>query len=440
MMKQKASVLEFLLGEELFCFSTSIVEFVFELEEFEVLDGVSPYILGIAKHDDEAVLLVDTLSLYEKDKKLDMQTPKSVVVVQDEEGATYGMVVDAIVQIGEVEVAPTSIDLNSEDLIINHYKQQDKIINEIVPLPLLKSHQIPSLYRQISSAQQESSSVATQEYLLFKIANELYALQTHYVEEVVEKEGEMFVLQKLNSLFQGALAVRDNVVRIADLQHNNQQESELVVVEHNENRFGVLASEVLGIESFVVHKIEHLEEDGKIAGFYNLDGDVVALVNTTYFLAGEEEQHKEQQGLEQQISSDAKEEYLLFAINDKDFAIDMKHIRQVVQVEDIATTKSSALGVSESVEFIAQWNNHAIDVIKLDRHLGITTQKNAEIIMLQCEGKMSGVLVDEIDDICYVDAKDVMKNKEQNSLIGGALLQDGKVIPTLNPKQILQVA
>ena len=437
---KRASILEFMLKDELFCFNTSIVEFVFELEEYEKIQGVSEYILGIAKHDDEAVLLVDTLHLYENDKLLDMQTPKSVVVVTDEQGANYGMVVDTIVQIEEVEIAPTSIDLSSEELVINHYKQQEKIINEIVPLPLLKAHNIPSFEKKVTLQHSEVHQRDAQEYLLFKVHQEFYAVPTHYVEEVVEREGEIFLLDEESSLFLGATAVRENVVRIANLDKEyTTQESELVVVEHKEQRFALLASEVLGIESFALDKIENLDESGRIAGFYNLDGEVVALVNVGHFLADESNGEITHTGVVQS-ASEKKEEFLLFEINGKDFAIDMKHIRQVVQVEDIATTKSSAIGVSEIVEFIAQWNNHAVDVVKLDSFLGTQTKDNGEIIMLQYGDKMSGVLVDEIDDICYVHPRDVVGNKEQNSLIDGALLQDDKVIPTLNPKQILQVA
>ena len=435
---KKESVLEFLLQGELYCFNTHIVEYVFELEEFEPLEGINPCVLGIAKHDDEAILLVDTLRLFESERKLELQDAKSVVVVQDEQGATYGMVVDAITQIEELEEAPVSVDFNTEDVEVHHYKRKDKIVNEVVPLPLLKHHHVPSFAKHTSLQRHESGSAATQEYVLFRIEDEMYALETSFVEEVVEKEGEMFLLEEQSTLFQGAIAVRENVVRIADVTGDTQG-NDLIVVEHKDERFGLLASQVLGIESFVSHKIESLEADGKIEGFYNLHGDVVAIINAPYFLSGKEHEHiAREESVEHH--GENKEEYLLFAIDGKDFAIDMKHIRQVVQVEDVAASKSSAIGASRGAEFIAEWNHHAVNVIKLDRVLGTSTRDNGEIIMLEHEERMSGILVDEIDDICYVHAKDVASNKEQNSLIGGALLQGGKVIPTLDPKQILEVA
>ena len=435
---KRESVLEFMLEDELFCFNTRIVEFVFELETYETLSGVSPYILGIAKHDNEAILLVDTLHLYDAQKNLNKNTPKSVIVIKDEHGATYGMVVDTIVHIEELEVAPVSLDLNSEDLVINHYKQQDKIVNEIVPLPLLKSHHIPSFDKSLPHNQNDEQSNASKEYMLFKVGTKLYALNTDVVEEVVEKETDIFKLEKEQERFQGAIAVRERVIRIAKLNQYQDNADDLIVVEKKGNRFALLASQILGIESFALDKIEYLESHSNISGFYNLNSEVVAIVNVDYFLSNTKQEEKSV--TKTSVETDKNLEYLLFEIGGKDFAINMKHIRQVVQTEDIAKTKSSAIGVSDTIEFIAQWNHRAIDIMKLDTKLGVNTQDNAEIIMLEFEDKISGILVDEIDDICYINSKNVVNTQEHNSLIDGALIQDNRVIPTLNPKQILQVA
>ena len=434
---QKESVLEFMLEGELFCFNTRIVEFVFELEEYEVLSGISPYILGIAKYDNEAILLIDTLYLYNAQKRVSLQSQKSVIVIKDEHGATYGMVVDTIIHIEELEVAPLALDLNSEELVINHYKQQDRIVNEIVPLPLLKKHHIPSFQKLSKREPEPEQNHTTKEFILFKIEHKLYALDAEEVEEVLEKEGELFELETEQERYYAAIAVRDRVVPIASLDGVKDTHSELIIIEQAKKRFAILASEVLGISSFELDKIEQLQNDAKIERFYNLDSEVVAIINPHYFLPKDRE-HKAFRKLE--VQADKSAEFLLFEIGGKDFAINMKHIRQVVQTEDIAKSKSSAIGVSKHIEFIAQWNHHAIDIMKLDARLGIQTQSSAEIIMLEFDNKISGILVDEIDDICYVNHKNIISAQEDNSLINGALIQDNRVIPTLNPKELLEVA
>ena len=432
---QKESVLEFKLNNSLYCFNTKIIKYVFELESYEKLEGISPVVVGVTKYNKEAIPLIDTLKLFSSDDQLKMQNNKSVIVICDDSGGSYGMIVDEIVHLEELEVAPLSANLNSEDLVINYYKKKDIIINEIVPLPLLKSHNIPSFSKYILDKKQ-IQHLNKKEYILFKIKKHFYAIEACFIDEVVEYEGELFKDQ--SNRFYGAIAIRNQAIRVANLDELDGDN--LLIVKKNSSAFAIRANEVLDIEYFDTTTIEEIPKNKqkKISAYYNLNGTLVAIVNIDFFLTKKKDQ-KQNNSMQLDINLD-KEAHLIFSINNKEFALDMNHIRQVIQVHDIAKTKSSALGVeSQAVEFIAQWNRKAVDVIKLDKYLNLKTIDNGEVIMMEYNEKTRGILVDFIDDIYYAEPKDVTHSNTDQTLLDGALFKEDKIIPKLNLKKIFEV-
>jgi chemotaxis signal transduction protein len=178
----KTSVLEFKLFEDVFCFNTQDVEYVFELEEYEKLKGFHSSVIGITKYNNDVMLLIDTAKLY-SDRFLDLETQKSVVVIRDEENKHYGMIVDEITKLEEIERVKLSVDLSTEDMVINHYKDKeaDEIVTEIYPHPLFKKYDIPAM-AVLAEKQLKESAVKsiqnTQSYLLFTINEQNYTFQT----------------------------------------------------------------------------------------------------------------------------------------------------------------------------------------------------------------------------------------------------------------------
>lgn len=432
---QRESVLEFMLKDELYCFNTTIIEYVFELEDYEKLEGISPTIKGIARHNSEAIPLIDTLQLFSVESSLNMNTDKSVIVISEEGGGRYGMLVDEIIQIEELEIAPVSVDLSSEELIINHYKKRDKIINEIVPLPLLHKHTIPSFSKETLTQYKQYSS-DKQEYVLCKIEKSLYAIEAIYVDEVIEFEGEFFAQE--SHKFHGAIAVRNQAIQVAKM--GKFEGSDLLIVQKDGATFGIRASEILDIEHIESSQIQEISQESqeKIAGYYNLNEHVIAIVNLEHFLLRKSsvKNHKKQES-EHVVD---KEAHLIFTIDNREFALDMSHIRQVIQVEEVAKTKSSALGLENStIEFIMQYNHKGVDVIKLDRALDLNTMDDGEIILIEYEKKVRGILIDFIDDIYYAEPKDVTRASSDTLLLHGALFKEEKVVAILNPKKIMEI-
>lgn len=443
-MKREA-ILEFRLNEDLYCFNTKIVKYVFDLEEFEEFEGLDKAVIGLVRYENDAMLLIDTLFLYTGEKHISLEGSKSVVVIEDGEEALYGMLVDEIIKIEDVEPAPSTVDLSSDEMPIHHYKERDKLINEVVPVALLHAKKIPSL-KKMSTIVQDSEDEEFQnknEFLLFEIDSKLFALDTAFVKEVVDRENDFFELEAKSRRFRAAVAIRENVYKVAHLKPNAQNGNELVVVQKKKEHFCIAADHVFGIEFFETKKIEPLEDTYEdLKGFYNKNGQIVAIINENFFIEPHEDQKSIDTEKESKIDKNrsVRKGFLIFKLGEKDFALDMRFVRQVVEEEDIPHTGSVSISSMEEshVAYISEWNHHGVEVISLASMLGIddsnTTSK--EVIMLEIDEKFNGILVDKVDDIYYAKQQDIAFSDDKEVVINGALFKERNLIAILNPYKV----
>ncbi len=428
----KASVLEFCLGEEIFCFNTKDIAYVFELEEYTDFQGINPAVLGVARYNNDVMPLVDTLYLYSQ-KHLQSKGEKSVVVIKDEGKNIYGMVVDEILKIEELDVVYPTVDMNSEDLVINHYKDKEKIVNEIYPLLLLKKQNIMAMQQdELAQTLETEVKKRQEEYLLFTIENHYYAVASRYVKEVVESRSEIFELISEEGRLQGAIAVRDEVINIAKIGEMKNSGS-VIIVESEAKKVALLVDEIFDIETFELSKIENLHDQNlAMNAFYNFDNNVVGIINIDYFIKNIEA-HSSEVVLDNEQKSSRKE-YLSFRMQERRFAIDMKNVRQVVETEMLSKTESSSIIANSNIKFITTWNKMAVSVADISALVGVDNIdiENSQTIFISDGKYHMAFLIDEVEDIIYLQPGDIKSSSENESIIGGAVLVDDDFLVTIN--------
>ncbi len=438
------SVIEFELLGERYCFNTQHVAYVFELEEYSTIGGFNDSVIGVTKYNEDVMLLIDTANLYSA-KSLDMTQEKSVIVIYDKDNKHYyGMLVDSIIKLEEVEEANPSLDLSTEDLVINHYKdeEEDIIVNEIYPLPLLKKHHIPAMASLHVKNDNNTvvKSMQTHHYLIVRVKEHLYAISSKYVKEVIENEFEMFEIKESIKNIKGAIALRDEIVQVADFEDADKHD--VVILEHNGSKVAIEVDEVYDIEDFQTDKIEYLDDAStNIEAFYNYQEKAVAILNPLFYINEKKQDIHDKEEIKAEEFLDEHQEYLIFYIDGKKYSISMDHVRQVLESETLAKTHSSAIAANDYIEFLATWNHQAVSVIKLDSFLGVQTQLDmAQIIFVEYDKKIVAFLVDNIDNIVYLDKKSVSNvQTQQNDIISGAIVYEDEVIVKFNEKFLTEV-
>jgi purine-binding chemotaxis protein CheW len=429
----KVSVLEFRLGEDIFCFDTQDIAYVFELENYTQMQTQNSAILGVVRYNDDVMLLVDTLYLYAQ-KNMQMEGEKSVVVIHDAQANIYGMLVDEILKIEELDKVPPTVDMNTQELIINHYKDQESIVNEIAPLPLLQKYHIAAMQQQKSKrVNADIPKHSASEYLLFRIQESLYAVASKYVQEVVEHKSEVFVVEDaIKSSLQGAVAVREDVIGVAKIVATKPMWDSLVIIAAEGKKVAIGVDEVFDIEPFAITKIESLREKNVgIHAFYNYKNRVVGIINPHYYVENVKSKREYKA-----LATDTQHycEYLTFTIAKKQFAIDMRSVGQVVETEMLSKTESSSIISNSSIKFITTWNKAAVSVADISKLLGIEAFdiEGSQTIFIEYKQQHIAFLVDEVDDIVYIKEDAVKKTSDADGIIAGVVVSQERFFITIN--------
>ena len=439
----KTSVLEFKLLDDVFCFNTQNVEYVFELESYEEVAGLHKSVVGITKYNNDVMLLIDTAKLY-SDKTLDLSSEKSVVVIKDEEGMFYGMLVDEITKLEEIESVKLSVDLNTEDMVVNHYKDRDadEIVSEIHPLPLFKKYDIPAMSSHtLTQIKKKSENLVAdvQSYLLFRVNEHSYAISSKYVKEVLERDAKLFELPQKLAHIKGAMPLRDEVIPVAQIEVS-QKSSDVLVVEVGKRKIGIEVDDVYDIEYFTLSQIEPMtENETGISAFYNHNSEVVAIIDPAFYIENTQEIEDELEKTQmQEVVQNKKYDYLIFFIDGKKFAIDMGCVRQVVETDTLQKTQSSSIVASDHVEFISTWNHKAVNIITLENELGLQAKEDdTQSIFIEYDGHVVAFIVHEVDNIVYLNEEDITSSASQKeNLVNGAIMYNDEVIVKFNEKYI----
>ena len=439
------SVLEFVLKGEIYCFDTRLVAYLFDLESYEKVGAFAPSVLGIGRYNDEAMVLVDTCRLY-CGKPLDLQKPKSVIVISDERGGIYGMVVDEILKIEEVEKAEITLDMNSDSMIVNHYKDGERIVNEIVPIPLLKKEGVPAFARKRSRHRQQekqsSQKEASQSLLRFRIATEQYALPSRQVHEVIEKDSSLFETPSMlpKGPIRGAAAVRGEIVKVLDFPAPDRGE-ELVILQAGGEAFGIEVDEVYGIDTCESRKLSPLRgNEGPISHFYHDGTHVVAVLDPGRL--GLEKVAGRPKAPSPLPSSGREPDrgFLLFSIGNEEYALPISVVRQVIETDRLPRSGGgTVVEGSEDILFLTTWNHQAVQVVTIASRLGLdpVQEQGSLTIFLEKNDRAIGFLADEISDILFLAAGRISLASEGGGSFCGALLLEDRLVPILDADRLL---
>lgn len=117
-------------------------------------------------------------------------------------------------------------------------------------------------------------------WLIFKLNNNLYTINSKMVTSIVIKPGEITVVPNIKSYFTGLIHLRGNVVPLIDLKdlfkinhllNDNDDKKEMVIVLEKDNSFvGLVVDEVLSVENISqfeeTDEVRKLVKDGFVKG------------------------------------------------------------------------------------------------------------------------------------------------------------------------------
>jgi purine-binding chemotaxis protein CheW len=114
-------------------------------------------------------------------------------------------------------------------------------------------------------------------------------------------------------------------------------------------------------------------------------------------------------------------DYLTLRLGDELYAIDVASVKEIRSFEPV--TKLS--GVPEFMLGITNLRGDIVPIADLRIKFGVGTATYDEftiVIMLQIDGRIAGVVVDEVCDVIKVNAADIEPTPDMNNLVDGKFL------------------
>ena len=251
----------------------------------------------------------------------------------------------------------------------------------------------------------------------------------------------------------GAITLREEVIDVFDFNllfgfeavDTEDDEARLLIFRNEEKKLALCTEMVEEIKDVDISRIEPLQNslgNEKIESLYKDKNSIVSVVSAKYFKELIDEysvsQTKDSIVDDEDGSSDMRE-LAVFAIGKEEFAFDIEGVQEIITYQEVTPLPES----DEYIDGVINLRGAIIPVVNLPKKLGFESDitEKSKIVVCITEGEKVGFLVDDVNDIMFVEDKYLSVSKNAESLTKSTIsLDDGKrVILELRLQKIISV-
>lgn len=291
-----------------------------------------------------------------------------------------------------------------------------------------------------------------EEILIIKNGSESYGISTQEINQILRVPALMSLPLRPTGT-RGLCAIEGNIVTVVDLSvlldmgevNYDAQESRVLSFGSKHSSNALLVSEVYNTVEINQENIEYFcRENDPVIAIYKHRNSLVQLLSLDILFSKIQKMQKEEQDIKsgKVKSSIVKDEdtnrFLIFSMNEEAFALSIDFL-----VEIIATGMdyTEIAGSSKDVVGLITLRDELILVVDLRVYYGFERVKSDKnrILIASCEGKKIGLLVDSVEDIRNVSAKDIEylgDSFEKNKILG--VIHDDKHLVSFFGEKVLK--
>lgn len=432
----KINLLEFKINDNLFGIRTNHIKNIFDIENVKESPLMPDYVVGVTIHGKKAYLLIclEKLLGLSKEKCKDPIGKTAITVLVGDN--LYSFAVDEILRIQEIE------DTGNANDIINFYKVKDMVLEEITPEFLKRKIKIPS-FKQSSTDQEKSEEKKDEEisFLIFTLGNKLFALNTDFLKKVEYIDNLEKSITIEDEWIEGVYLIKGHPVKTGNLKKifkiDEGKEENLLILEKNNKSLGLKVDDIIDIYSIEKSKInEGNNEENILKDFFVYENKVVPVLSHKFLDKAIEKYslkyHRTEDLEKTQAKKYKKIDILIINILGEKFALKMEDVNEVLEYEDVHI--SSYPTENKFIKGLAAYKNLSFFLITFERIFNkeIQINENVRIILLGKNGKYTGLLVSDVEDILPVPEENIAELKNNESLIGGSVILEPEIINLLN--------
>jgi purine-binding chemotaxis protein CheW len=458
-------VLLFSVADNLYCIDSSHVDQILRVPDVTHIPMAPKIVRGMSSVKGSMVTIIDTRYLLNKDKFIPMDSQKCRIVTLEIDGVYIALLVEEIrsnVILDEENIEHKSSDtelicgiLNiGEDLV--HLIDTDKLPS------IIQKYQFSTRDFSVSEKSSEATvikNLETENFLVFKMGNELFAVETDIVREIIVKKECTTKIPESSENTLGLITLRDEVLVAIDFrQHFNidgidSNENRYIILHHNEQSVALLVDSVLEIKDFEIKSFQAIPEkfkDRHITGVIEIEDELISIVDKKEVLklisSHDTSTPKEDSELDDfdsediEVISTADEiEIVTFILSNEEYAFDIDSVEEIIRYTDITIVPQT----SDLIKGIINLRGQIIPVVSLHKRLDMkeTLSSDSKIIISKIGPTKIGFIVDNITEIFEVSSDDIKQSENSaDSLFSDVvILENGnRIILKLDSEKLFK--
>jgi purine-binding chemotaxis protein CheW len=439
-MKNIEQVLLFSVADNLYCIDSSDVDQILRVPDVTPVPMSQSIIRGMSSVKGAMVTIIDTRFLLNKDSYIPMDSQKCRIITLNIEGIYIALLVEDI---------RSNVILNDKD--IEHKSSENDLVSAILSIGKDLVHLIDTeklsqmIYRfQFKSKEfsvSEKSSEATiiknletENFLVFKMGNEQFAIETDTVREIIVRKECTTKIPEATENTLGLITLRNEVLVAIDFRQYfkiegiDSHENRYIILHYNDQSIALLVDSVLEIKDFEIKNFQAIPEkfkDRHITGVIEVGDDLISIVDKKEVLklvssyentvSNDEVDESEEDifgdGEIELISSGDEIEIVTFILSGEEYAFDINSVEEIIRYTDITIVPET----SELLKGIINLRGQIIPVVSLHKRLNMKERicPDSKIIISKINSKKIGFIVDNITEIFEVSSQ-YIKNSENN--------------------------
>ena len=465
-MQIPTNILEVKIGDELFAFNGDKVEQILRVSEITPVPLTDKRIKGVSSISGKIVTIVD-IGLLLSTNAIDEKLTNTRILTVNYNGNGYGILVNEVLGMTSVDNDNYEVVEKEDEKIAGFYKKDDdifQIINESVvisSLTLLSSEPIKldgSKDENTLNTNDKNQVDNDDRYLFLNLGNETFAITLEMTREIIFVPKHITPIKESGKNVMGIITLRNELITALSLRTllgfedtEETEDSRLLIINQNGTSLALLVDSIEEVKIVEKEAIETLParfSDSKINAIYKSKEGITSLIDKNflkklieeYFIEEEKNTIDEvdnKSNNTMKAGDDDMSEIAVFEIGQEEFAMEIEDLQEIIKYTEITPIPEAPT----FVDGVINLRGLVIPIVSLPERLNFEKKITAKSKILVCliAKERIGLLVDDVNEILFIDDKFVSKSGSEESLFSDVItLNNGKrVILKLRTESIL---
>ena len=433
------------LNDEYFGFDSDIVNQILKIPKITPIPLTDKSFKGVSVIGGRVYSIIDLKQLLNIGE-VDTGDEKSrLVTIQNNE---IGILVDKIIDTVYVESDKYEENSDAHDEILGFYKYEEESLVQVIDILKMIENDFVLTFNPLEidnlSDKEENTQTAeadTKRYLFFKAQNEVFAIDIELVGELIFVR-EITPVANTNKANLGAITLRNEIIEVFDFnmlfdfpKTQTTEKSRLLILKDENKKLGLLVEEVIEIKDVVLNNIETVNLPN-IQGLYKDHEAIVSIVDNMYLKKLIDKHAVSEEKEEIERGNENMKEITVFSIGNEEFAFDIEKVQEIIAYQEIIPVPESG----EFIEGVINLRGSIVVIVNLPKKLNFESEKQNKIIVCNIEDEKVGFLVDEVNDVLFVEDSNVAVSKKGGIVKSTISLNKGeRVILELNVDKLVEI-